>query len=156
MKRFDIEVENGRAYLVGNPDGKYVSYSDAVEAADAAKQVQTDVPVALGDAELLTKWEEAYSAFIGAFDTLIARRRMGDDYSSDARDRLFQFDRAFRNAITQKSAVPDGYALVPIEPTREMFKAVDKLDDEMFAGGCAHGANFEQLWEAAILAAPKP
>lgn len=52
--------------------------------------------------------------------------------------------------------VPDGYALVPIEPTREMFKAVDKLDDEMFAGGCAHGANFEQLWEAAIFAAPKP
>lgn len=49
MKRFDIEVENGRAYLVGNPDGKYVSYSDAVEAIAAAEQAQHGEPVRIAN-----------------------------------------------------------------------------------------------------------
>lgn len=31
MKRFDIEVQDGRAYLVGNPDGKYVKHEEALE-----------------------------------------------------------------------------------------------------------------------------
>lgn len=31
MKRFDIEVYGGRAYLVGNPVGKYVTHEDAQE-----------------------------------------------------------------------------------------------------------------------------
>lgn len=30
---------------------------------------------------------------------------------------------------------PDGYVLVPVEPTAEMWEAVNKLDDEMAAGG---------------------
>ncbi|MDP5494271.1 hypothetical protein P3786_16900 [Pseudomonas aeruginosa] len=52
--------------------------------------------------------------------------------------------------------VPDGYALVPVEPTREMFIAINKEDDEAYAGGCHHGAQFEWLWAAAIEAAPRP
>jgi hypothetical protein len=39
--------------------------------------------------------------------------------------------------------VPDGWQLVPKEPTREMFRAADKVDDAMFAGGSAHGASTE-------------
>lgn len=35
IKRFDVEVENGKAYLVGNPDGKYCLFAD-VEAAQPA------------------------------------------------------------------------------------------------------------------------
>ncbi len=31
MKRFDIEVYGGRAYLVGNPSGKYVQHEDVAE-----------------------------------------------------------------------------------------------------------------------------
>ena len=31
MKRFDIEVYGGHAYLVGNPDGKFVKHKDALE-----------------------------------------------------------------------------------------------------------------------------
>lgn len=38
MRRFDIEVENGKAYLVGNPEGKYVRHSDAEQAIVAADQ----------------------------------------------------------------------------------------------------------------------
>ncbi|MFU4302102.1 hypothetical protein ACM73N_28115 [Pseudomonas aeruginosa] len=51
--------------------------------------------------------------------------------------------------------VPDGYALVPVEPTREMFIAINKEDDKAYAGGCHHGAQFEWLWAAAIEAAPR-
>ncbi len=54
------------------------------------------------------------------------------------------------------AVVPDGYALVPVEPTREMFIAINKEDDEAYAGGCHHGAQFEWLWAAAIEAAPRP
>lgn len=52
--------------------------------------------------------------------------------------------------------VPDGYALVPVEPTREMFIAINKENDKAYAGGCNHGAQFEWLWDAAIEAAPRP
>lgn len=51
--------------------------------------------------------------------------------------------------------VPDGYALVPVEPTREMFVAVNKEDDKAYAGGCDHGAQFDWLWAAALDAAPR-
>ncbi|MDS9746601.1 hypothetical protein [Pseudomonas aeruginosa] len=54
------------------------------------------------------------------------------------------------------AVVPDGYALVPVEPTREMFIAINKEDDKAYAGGCHHGAQFEWLWAAAIEAAPRP
>ncbi|MBA5058178.1 hypothetical protein H2N66_30370 [Pseudomonas aeruginosa] len=54
------------------------------------------------------------------------------------------------------AVVPDGYALVPVEPTREMFIAIHKEDVKAYAGGCHHGAQFEWLWAAAIEAAPRP
>ncbi|MBM2500585.1 hypothetical protein JQS51_30400 [Pseudomonas aeruginosa] len=54
------------------------------------------------------------------------------------------------------AVVPDGYALVPVEPTRDMFIAINKEDDKAYAGGCHHGAQFEWLWDAAIEAAPRP
>ncbi|HGO9514221.1 TPA: hypothetical protein ACLEAJ_005079 [Pseudomonas aeruginosa] len=53
------------------------------------------------------------------------------------------------------AVVPDGYALVPVEPTREMFIAINKEDDKAYADGCHHGAQFEWLWAAAIEAAPR-
>ncbi|MBG6767864.1 hypothetical protein I5I97_16680 [Pseudomonas aeruginosa] len=53
------------------------------------------------------------------------------------------------------AVVPDGYALVPVEPTREMFIAINKEDDKAYAGGCHHGAQFEWLWQAALDAAPR-
>lgn len=58
-------------------------------------------------------------------------------------------------ALRARVVVPDGYALVPVEPTREMFIAVNKEDDKAYAGGCDHGAQFDWLWEAAIDAAPR-
>lgn len=51
--------------------------------------------------------------------------------------------------------IPEGYALVPVEPTREMWTAINKEDDKAYAGGCDHGAQFDWLWQAAIDAAPR-
>lgn len=58
-------------------------------------------------------------------------------------------------ALRARVVVPDGYALVPIELTRDMWVAVNKEDDRAYAGACDHGAQFDWLWEAAIEAAPR-
>lgn len=58
-------------------------------------------------------------------------------------------------ALRARVVVPDGYALVPVELTRDMWVAVNKEDDKAFAGACDHGAQFDWLWEAAIEAAPR-
>lgn len=48
-----------------------------------------------------------------------------------------------------------GWKLVPIEPTKEMWDAVNKLDDEMAAGGYdGKGCSIEQAWNCMIEAAP--
>lgn len=39
MKRFDIEVQDGRAYLAGNPSGKYVRHEDVAELAQQCDQM---------------------------------------------------------------------------------------------------------------------
>lgn len=55
---------------------------------------------------LLESWNEAYLAFLGAFDTPQQRRAMPDDYSTDARRRMREFDAALRTALaTQSEAV---------------------------------------------------
>mgnify|MGYP003575162269 CR=1 FL=1 len=46
------------------------------------------------------------------------------------------------------------WKLVPVEPTEEMWKAADAIDDRMFAGGSSHGAETGQIWEAMLAAAP--
>lgn len=46
------------------------------------------------------------------------------------------------------------YKLVPVEPTREMWDAIDKYDNKAYAGGNQHGASFEDLWAVALDAAP--
>lgn len=58
-------------------------------------------------------------------------------------------------ALRARVVVPDGYVLVPVEPTRDMFIAVNKEDDKAYAGGCDHGAQFDWLWDAALEAAPR-
>lgn len=47
------------------------------------------------------------------------------------------------------------WKLVPVEPTDEMWAAVNKLDDEMAAGGYdGKGASIEQVWNCLVDAAP--
>lgn len=54
------------------------------------------------------------------------------------------------------AAIPDGWQLVPIEPTREMWDAESKVDNDAYAGGNHHGASSEQIWHAMLGAAPAP
>ena len=53
MKRFDIEVQDGRAYLVGNPDGKYVKHEEALETLTALFDVTAQRDHLLAALELL-------------------------------------------------------------------------------------------------------
>lgn len=47
------------------------------------------------------------------------------------------------------------WKLVPVEPTKEMWAAVNKLDDEMAAGAYdGKGASIEQVWNCLVDAAP--
>ncbi|CAB3928883.1 hypothetical protein [Achromobacter deleyi] len=53
------------------------------------------------------------------------------------------------------TTIPAGYKLVPIDPTAEMWAAVNKLDDEMAAGSYdGKGASIEQVWNCLVDAAP--
>lgn len=100
------------------------------------------------------------------YDALVAKLAMAEDAAAKgdaARQQCggmemeIQELRAELAALRARVAVvPDGYALVPVEPTREMFIAINKEDDKAYAGGCHHGAQFEWLWAAAIEAAPRP
>lgn len=78
---------------------------------------------------------------------------LSEDY--DALEAEAQALREEVAALRARFVVPDGYALVPVEPTREMFIAVNKEDDKAYAGGCDHGAQFDWLWDAALEAAPR-
>lgn len=93
-------------------------------------------------AELTTAFRDGEFVGKGLYDALAAEAQA-----------LRQEVAALRARV---AVVPDGYALVPVEPTREMFIAINKEDDKAYAGGCHHGAQFEWLWDAAIEAAPSP
>lgn len=56
--------------------------------------------------------------------------------------------------VAAQPVVPEGWKLVPEEPTLEMFNASAKIDNEMFAGGSSHGADDGQVWAAMYDAAP--
>lgn len=58
---------------------------------------------------------------------------------------------------TPQQAMPEGWKLVPLEPTKEMWDAVNRLDDQMAAGGYdGKGCSIEQAWDCLLAAAPQP
>ncbi len=52
--------------------------------------------------ELEQEWADAYAAFKGAFDTPAERRRRGDEYATDARERLRKFDELMETLAAHK------------------------------------------------------
>ena len=54
----------------------------ALSADDLVKQLMAEREV------LRATWLDAYAAFKGAFDTPVARRKVDDEYATDARQRL--------------------------------------------------------------------
>lgn len=53
-------------------------------------------------------------------------------------------------------AAPGGWVMVPVKPTREMWDAVNKLDDQCAAGNFdGKGCSIEQAWDCLLAAAPQ-
>ncbi|MGE8659089.1 MAG: hypothetical protein ACN6O8_20285 [Achromobacter sp.] len=97
---------------------------------------------------------DAINALGAADDTLARTGNTARDQEMYAAGRAVGEENAKHNAAI-RGGVPDGWKLVPIEPTREMWAAVNKLDDEMAAGGYdGKGASIEQIWACLVDAAP--
>ncbi|EJU6096637.1 DUF551 domain-containing protein [Salmonella enterica] len=52
--------------------------------------------------------------------------------------------------------IPDGYALVPVEPTDEMIEAAMNCEDVLFNSDESFCVQFGNIYEAMLAAAPKP
>lgn len=62
-----------------------------------------------------------------------------------------------QTALKAGQAVPQGWQMVPAEPTNEMWAAVNKLDDEMYAGSFdGKGCSILQAWRCMLESAPQP
>ena len=73
----------------------------------------------------------------------------GSKYFGDSWDKAEQ--------PAQQEPVNEGWKLVPVEPTEDMWKVVNKLDDEMAAGSYdGKGCSIEQAWNCLLDAAPTP
>ena len=63
----------------------------------------------------------------------------------------------FKLAQPEQKPVNEGWKLVPVNPTEDMWKAVNNLDDEMAAGNYdGKGCSIEQAWNCLLDAAPTP
>ncbi|HAF4804678.1 TPA: DUF551 domain-containing protein [Salmonella enterica] len=59
-------------------------------------------------------------------------------------------------AVPPAPVVPDGYALVPVEPTDEMIAAAMNCEDVLFNSDESFCVQFGNIYEAMLAAAPKP
>lgn len=70
------------------------------------------------------------------------------------------FDPPIRTTVTNGEAsanspvIPDGYALVPIEPTDEMIAAAMNCEDVLFNSDDSFCVQFGNIYEAMLAAAP--
>ncbi|ENM3028920.1 hypothetical protein AB7A55_004942 [Pseudomonas aeruginosa] len=120
----------------------------AAEAQALREEVERSEQHRNDQADLIVSLRTEVAALKHSQQVLIGSRNAHRDERDAARKEVA----ALRARV---AVVPDGYALVPVEPTREMFIAINKEDDKAYADGCHHGAQFEWLWAAAIEAAPR-
>ncbi|EFV4016993.1 hypothetical protein IG288_002022 [Salmonella enterica] len=59
-------------------------------------------------------------------------------------------------AVPPAPVIPDGYALVPVEPTDEMIEAAMNCEDVLFNSDESFCVQFGNIYEAMLAAAPKP
>lgn len=60
------------------------------------------------------------------------------------------------NLSTNSPVIPDGYALVPVEPTDEMIAAAMNCEDVLFNSDESFCVQFGNIYEAMLAAAPQP
>lgn len=59
--------------------------------------------------QLAEVWDEAFRAFVGAFDTPLARRLQADEYAEDARKRLRAFNIQMIGAVLRSEEESNGH-----------------------------------------------
>ncbi|EEM1821290.1 DUF551 domain-containing protein, partial [Salmonella enterica subsp. enterica] len=64
--------------------------------------------------------------------------------------------RKIADTSTNSPVIPDGYALVPVEPTDEMTEAAMNCEDVLFNSDESFCVQFGNIYEAMLAAAPKP
>ncbi|EEP9802985.1 DUF551 domain-containing protein [Salmonella enterica] len=64
--------------------------------------------------------------------------------------------RKIADTSTNSPVIPDGYALVPVEPTDEMIAAAMNCEDVLFNSDESFCVQFGNIYEAMLAAAPKP
>ncbi|HFE8995022.1 TPA: DUF551 domain-containing protein [Raoultella ornithinolytica] len=74
-------------------------------------------------------------------------------------DRIKQADEACRASMLQAGnspVIPDGYVMVPKEPTEDMIAAAMNCDDVLFNSDESFCVQFGNIYEAMLAAAPQP
>ncbi|MDV5293003.1 hypothetical protein [Klebsiella michiganensis] len=60
-----------------------------------------------------------------------------------------------KHPSTNSPAIPDGYVMVPKEPTDEMIAAAMNCDDVLFSSDESFCVQFGNIYEAMLAAAPQ-
>ncbi|ENT3214134.1 hypothetical protein ACFEO6_004257 [Salmonella enterica] len=67
-----------------------------------------------------------------------------------------RIERYQESVIGNSPVIPDGYALVPVEPTDEMIAAAMNCEDVLFNSDESFCVQFGNIYEAMLAAAPQP
>ncbi|ECK5630176.1 hypothetical protein OTV59_002370 [Salmonella enterica] len=77
------------------------------------------------------------------------------DLSQPADPQISEYEKIMLRA-GNSPVIPDGYALVPVEPTDEMIAAAMNCEDVLFNSDESFCVQFGNIYEAMLAAAPKP
>lgn len=79
-----------------------------------------------------------------------------NNYSGTCVQEYVKLERLQEALAGNASIIPDGYALVPVEPTDEMIAAAMNCEDVLFNSDESFCVQFGNIYEAMLAAAPKP
>ncbi|EFR7787811.1 hypothetical protein H1Z83_002536, partial [Salmonella enterica] len=78
-----------------------------------------------------------------------------NNYSGTCVQEYVKLERLQEALAGNASIIPDGYALVPVEPTDEMIEAAMNCEDVLFNSDESFCVQFGNIYEAMLAAAPK-
>lgn len=111
-------------------------------------------------ASWVDKQRQAFDNEHGRYDSDTGAFEFGNDAQRDYSDTLAELADGIRglhpNAGDNSPVIPDGYALVPVEPTDEMIAAAMNCEDVLFNSDESFCVQFGNIYEAMLAAAPKP
>ncbi|EDV8899746.1 hypothetical protein BGD62_002295 [Salmonella enterica] len=110
-------------------------------------------------ASWVDKQRQAFDNEHGRYDSDTGAFEFGNDAQRDYSDTLAELADGIRglhpNAGDNSPVTPDGYALVPVEPTDEMIAAAMNCEDVLFNSDESFCVQFGNIYEAMLAAAPQ-